>query len=340
VVENDVIQADISASTGTHTIHWHGIEPTAMNDGVGKQSFELSAFKSQFAVNQAGNYFYHCHKNTLLHFELGLYGLLVVDPKAPAKAADGTITLPPPFTDGGRGCCMTARDVPGFAPRAIDSFTDTVFPKGSQFAPHVVDYDAECLWVVDDIDTLWHTLPVNDAMANGFATPAVPGDINTFAFTPPSGAGHGQLNDFRPDIFMITGAVQQNGAVPEGTIPAIPDANLVPVAGPGISATVRVGQTVLVRLLNGSYCTAQFTFGMDATCVAMDGRPLGVRAEGKYSKPFVIPKGRPFRLTTARRNDFLIKTTTPGTFRFLTEFFSMYRGFKVGRAVTTITVIP
>ncbi|KAF0220578.1 MAG: multicopper oxidase type [Geobacteraceae bacterium] len=339
VVENDVVQAQISGKTGTHTIHWHGIEPMAMSDGVGKQSFELSAFKAQFAVNQAGNYFYHCHKNTVLHFEMGLYGLLIVDPKAPAFPGTPQQVLPP-FTDGGRGCCMTAKNTPGFTPRAIDSFTDANFPKGSQFAPHVVDYDAECLWVVDDIDTLWHTFGVNEAMANAFGNPANPADINTFVFTPPAGAGHGQLNDFRPDIFCITGIVQANGGVPEGTIPAIPDDALTPITGPGISATVRVGQTVLVRLLNASYCTSQFTFGLDATCVAMDGRPLGVRAEGKYSKPFVIPAGRPFRLTTARRNDFLIKATKAGTFRFKTEFFTMYRGFKVGRAITTITVVP
>lgn len=344
VVENDVIQADISGKTGTHTIHWHGIEPMAMSDGVGKQSFELSQFKAQWSANQAGNYFYHCHKNTVLHFEMGLYGLIIVDPKAPAKAADGTLTLLPPFTDGGRGCCMCAKNTPGgFTPRAIESFTDANFPVGSQFAPHVVDYDAECLWVVDDIDTLWHTFSVNEAMANAFATPGTPADINSFNFTPPTGADHGQLNDFRPDIFCITGIVQANGGVPEGTTPTIPDSALTPITGPAISATVRSGQVVRVNLLNASYCTTQFTFGLDATCVGMDGRPLGVRAEGKYSKPFVIPAGRPFRLTTARRNDFLIKAppvTATTTFRFTTEFFQMYRGFKVGRAVTTITVTP
>jgi hypothetical protein len=340
VVENDVVQSQTSAKTGTHTIHWHGVEPTPMNDGVGKQSFELSSLKYQFAPNQAGMYFYHCHKNTVLHFEMGLYGLILVDPRTPAKDANGNLTVLPPFTDGGRGCVMCAKNTPGFTPRPIASFTDDGFGPGSPFQPHVVDYDVEALWVCDDIDTLWHTFSVNQAMANAFASPASVNDVNTFNFTPPTGPTHGQLNDFRPDIFAITGVVQPNGAVPEGGAPAIPDDSLTPITGPAISVTCRVGQTILARLLNASYCTQQYTLGLDATMIAMDGRPFGVRAEGKYSNPFVVPAGRPFRLTTARRVDLLIKPTKAGVFTFKTEYFQMYRGFKIGRALTTITVNP
>jgi Multicopper oxidase len=350
VVENDVMLADAAGKTDTHTIHWHGIEPMPMSDGVGKQSHEMGVgFKFHWAANQAGHYFYHCHKNTVLHFEMGLYGQLLVDPRAPAKDAAGALTVLPPFTNGGRGCVMVSKNVAdfGFAARPIASFTDASFGPGSPFQPHVVDYDVEALWVVDDIDTLWHTFSVNQAMANNFATPAVPGDINGFAFTPPGapfpippGQVHGQLNDFRPDIFLISGVVQPNGAIPEGTTPAIPDDALPTITGPAISITCKVGNTILARILNSSYCTQQYTLGLDAVAIAMDGRPFGVRAEGKYSKPFPIPANRPWRLTTARRVDFLIKATKPGVFKFKTEFFAMYRGFKIGRAITTITVNP
>jgi hypothetical protein len=346
VVENDVIVAPSSNKTDTHTIHWHGIEPMPMSDGVGKQSHEMGGlFNFHWAANQAGHYFYHCHKNTVLHFEMGLYGQLLVDPKTPAKDANGALSVLPPFTNGGRGCVMVSKKVPAaFTPRAINSFTDATFPPGSEFAPHVVDYDHEALWVVDDVDTLWHTFSVNQAMANAFATPAVadimanPVTPTTFNFTPPTGAAHGQLNDFRPDIFLISGVVQSNGAVPEGTIPAVADEALPPITGPAISINAKVGETILIRLLNASYCTQQYTLGLDATAIAMDGRPFGVRAEGKYSQPFPIPAGRKWRLTTARRVDMLVKCTKAGTFLFKTEFFSMYRGFKIGRCITTITV--
>jgi hypothetical protein len=345
VVENDIVQSQSGAANGTHTIHWHGIEPTPMNDGVGKQSFELSGFKYQFAPNQAGHYFYHCHKNTVLHFEMGLYGLLLVDPKTPAKAADGTITLQPPFTDGGRGCCQAAVDPAIWGTRLVDSFTGKV---------PVVDYDVEALWVPDDIDTLWHTFAVNESMANNFANPADPNNLTTFNFNQPT-PGHGQLNDFRPDIFCITGVVQPDGGIPgaappptaPGVPPAIPEGLIntnipdpQPITDPRVAVTCRVGQTILIRLLNASYCTQQYTLGLDATAIALDGRPLGIRAEGKYSKPFPIPAGRPFRLTTARRVDLLVKPARTGIFTFKTDFFSMNRGFKIGRALTSITVTP
>jgi FtsP/CotA-like multicopper oxidase with cupredoxin domain len=316
VVENDVVQAHLSGKGGTHTIHWHGIEPLPMHDGVGKQSFELSAFMYQWAANQAGTYFYHCHKNTVLHFEMGLYGLLIVDPKTPTAAG-----LAPPFTDGGPGCVQANVDPAKWGTRLVDSFTGKV---------PVVDYDAECLWVVDDIDTLWHSLGagnVNLAMTNNFAPPlAQPiNPVNPATFT-----HDGPLNTFFPDVFCITGKVQPGAR-------SFATAAPVPITGAPVSATVKAGKNVLARCLNASYCYAQFTLDLDATIIDMDGRPLGIRAEGKYSKPFTIPAGRPFRYGTARRWTMLMQPPAPGVYNMKTEFFLMYRGIKVGEARTTIT---
>ena len=103
-----------------HTIHHHGIEPSMENDGVGHYSWDLygETYTYQWRPSSAGTYFYHCHTNTVLHAEMGMYGALIVDPKPTTGDPTGTKRA---FYNG---------------------------PK----------YDVEAIWACDEIDPAWHTL--------------------------------------------------------------------------------------------------------------------------------------------------------------------------------------
>jgi FtsP/CotA-like multicopper oxidase with cupredoxin domain len=79
----DLLQCDMSSSTRQHTIHWHGIEPDPFNDGVGHTSWEITgSYVYQWRAHPAntGTYFYHCHVNTVLHVQMGMFGALLIYP--------------------------------------------------------------------------------------------------------------------------------------------------------------------------------------------------------------------------------------------------------------------
>lgn len=125
VKEGQVVHTRMSNRNGPHTIHHHGIEPTPMNDGVGHLTMDindLALYDYQWLAKEAGTYFYHCHVNTVLHFEMGMYGMLIIDPDVPGA----------PFADGGAGAVFQG---------------DAVVP-----------YQSEAIWVADDIDLRWHEL--------------------------------------------------------------------------------------------------------------------------------------------------------------------------------------
>jgi FtsP/CotA-like multicopper oxidase with cupredoxin domain len=302
VPQNAIVNADVNCQGNTHTIHWHGIEPTPMNDGVGHTSFEVAGhFIYQFQPRFAGTYFYHCHKNTVLHFEMGLYGLLLIDP--PDPAAPG---VPVTYTTGG----------PGFAARYN--------PAAAAPTDHVIHYDVEAAWVADSIDSRWHTLG-----HNAFMQKSVPGDpMNPANFTQ-----DGILNDFRPDIFVLTGIARRKND------PATFTAAENPIFGPVVAPTVGVGQTLLIRVVNADYIIHQITLGIDVEVIAMDGRALGATPETQYSRPFRIPAGTPFRLTSAMRWDLIVRPTTVGPVLATVEFLNQITGTRLYTAQTTITVI-
>ncbi len=82
----------------------------------------------------------------------------------------------------------------------------------------------------------------------------------------------GILNDFRPDVFLITG------------VPRVDDAT--PITDPRVAVQAKVGQTILLRLLCAGYTVQKFVIDeLDAEVIAFDGRALGRPPESRYSFP-------------------------------------------------------
>ena len=77
------------------TAHWHGIFLPNGMDGVGGVSQHPiqpgETFKYEFTLRQHGTFMYHAHHDEMTQMQLGMIGLFVVHPKAPAK--------PPPDRD-------------------------------------------------------------------------------------------------------------------------------------------------------------------------------------------------------------------------------------------------
>ncbi|HHJ15687.1 MAG TPA: copper oxidase [Gammaproteobacteria bacterium] len=195
VTQGQIVHSILSVNMmWAHTIHHHGIEPGWESDGVGHLTWDVrgTSFTYQWRPMHAGTYFYHCHTNTVLHAEMGMYGALIVDPP----------------------------EGPG-----------TLYENGPT-------YDVEAFWVVDEIDSSWHTLPWSAGTC---------------------GADVG-LNDLNPDYFVITG-VDGSGSSAFGAA--------------AISPVVQVGQKLLARYICAGYHPQRIDFGgLTGTVYMSDGRPL------------------------------------------------------------------
>ena len=315
-----------------HTIHWHGIEPTPMNDGVGHCSMEIGQYTYQWQPNFIGTYFYHCHRNTVQHFEFGLYGMLLVEPP---DAFD------PGNPNRGGYPRRTAANLahaslpPAIVSRFADKFVsgDPVFGVGNAADtgvgdPHAftVEYDVEALWVLDDRDSVWSDLANNAKSfypggANTADGPVAVLDITQLRPGIDDQFPHGFFHDFNADYWFVTGVpvpaarggrAEINPAlVPAGVLDA--NGHIVPALNSGVTGMqvivdAQVGQVVLIRILNAAYNTAEVVFPMDVVIIAFDGRALGVPPFAKYNHAFVHPAGTPFRFSTARRFDVLIRS--------------------------------
>jgi hypothetical protein len=339
-----------------HTIHWHGIEPTPLNDGVGHCSAEFGSNIYQWQPNFIGSYFYHCHRNTMQHFEFGLFGFLPIEPPdayfASVEGSDFTTQFIPnpvvlnsiPIGACSDGKFRTAANLADYnrsvlvGKRFNFQAGDPVFGVAGANGvgvgdPHAftVAYDVEAIWVCDDRDSTWSDIAAADELANpafdaAFSTfpehGNTPGDDDSF-HNNVGPSGFFAFNDFNADYWYITGV-----PVPahRGDTAAIPPNVTLPAAlnsgksGTQVSISALRNQTILVRCLCAAYNKIRVTFPMDVVIIAWDGRALGVPPFGLYNHAYVVPAGTPVVTSTARRYDALIKATQAGSFRAKCEF--------------------
>lgn len=232
--EGELAQVTLETRKGPHTIHHHGIEPTTLNDGVGHVSFEVNGrYTYQWVPRSAGTWFYHCHRNTVLHFEMGLFGLLIVDPP------EGW----------------------GYIKRGSETLR----------------YNVEAMWVMDDIDPVWHTLNQSAGICG-------------------EDAG---LNIFKPKYFLVNGVHKSKTAT-----------------DPSVAVTATQGDKVLIRALNASYSVVGISLGgLQAECVSIDGRTLAT-SDRPWSRKQFYRQNQEIIMATAMRHDLYIDTSTvaPGTY--------------------------
>jgi len=309
-----------------HTIHWHGIEPTPINDGVGHCSMELGAYTYKWQPNFIGTYFYHCHRNTMQHFEFGLYGMLLIDPPDAFFATQVDATIPIGHCrDGKRRIAANLDDpltgqprftqFPGFNRNLLTAADPWTGDPKLKFAtdPHAmtVPYDVEALWVLDDRDSAWSDLAPG-ALTTFPAQGLKPGYDDSFANNPGVNKFFA-FNDFNADYWFVTGVPVPAHKGGIGTIPSgvvVPPALNSGVSGMQVSINAQTGQTILVRCLDAAYNSTEVTFPMNVVVIAWDGRALGVPPFG-HNHSYLVPAGTPIVMSTARRFDVLIRSTTP-----------------------------
>ena len=96
--EGDLIRVRLrnELPVGT-TIHWHGVVlPPAMDGPAGLNQAAVppgEEFVYEFEAKPAGTRWYHSHADPALQVPIGLYGPLIIEPRAPGTAYDREYTL-------------------------------------------------------------------------------------------------------------------------------------------------------------------------------------------------------------------------------------------------------
>ena len=88
VTEGDLVRVHFTNNhTSNHTLHFHGMNLTNEHDGVAYGHLGHLEVKPgetrtyEFVADPAGTHMYHCHVNSPQHIDMGMVGVLIVEPK-------------------------------------------------------------------------------------------------------------------------------------------------------------------------------------------------------------------------------------------------------------------
>lgn len=90
VTEGDIVEVEFTNTFDfNHTIHWHGMHVPWRMDGIPYLSQMPiqpgESFTYRFEAKPAGTHFFHCHVDTPHHVDMGMYGVIIVEPKGGEK---------------------------------------------------------------------------------------------------------------------------------------------------------------------------------------------------------------------------------------------------------------
>jgi FtsP/CotA-like multicopper oxidase with cupredoxin domain len=114
------------------TLHWHGVDVPNAEDGVAGVTQDAvrpgHSHVYRFVAQDAGTYWYHSHQDGYDQVRLGLYGILVVAPRAPLADAVDTVAAVHTYdgrrTLGGRAGVTAVAAAPGDRVRVRLANTD------------------------------------------------------------------------------------------------------------------------------------------------------------------------------------------------------------------------
>ena len=303
VREGQLVHSLLGSQQGPHTIHHHGIEPTAMNDGVGHLSFEVNAgaYTYQWQAADAGTYFYHCHRNTVLHFERGMYGALIIDPPSgPGKTYVGDALV----------------DYGAEAIWAVDEFDTRWHGLRRDADGNDIDYgvgpDGRVREVVDNVAAGIQGLGLN-------------------AFTTIDDPANPRLHDFNPNVFLVSGQ------------PGRFDSDNEILLAVGVSVRQGQSVLVRTLNASYAQTRWRFPSQIPGQVIAADGRTFGKTPFGAYSSPMTLASiGHQFQLSVARRWDVLLDTTgvAPGQYLVDVSFHHWLTDARLRTLRLPITVTP
>jgi FtsP/CotA-like multicopper oxidase with cupredoxin domain len=88
VTEGDLVRVHFTNKhTSNHTLHFHGLNVPNDMDGVAYGPLSHLEVKPgethtyEFVADPAGTHMYHCHVNSPQHIDMGMVGVLIVEPK-------------------------------------------------------------------------------------------------------------------------------------------------------------------------------------------------------------------------------------------------------------------